>query len=196
MNIEILSALAAFAFVSSITPGPNNIMLMNSGVNFGFKQTIPHLLGVAIGFTLMIVLVGLGVMQIFDRFPISYEILKVLSIVYLLYLALKIAMSGRTVEHKSLKNKPFTFTQAALFQWVNPKAWTMALTSISIYAPAKSVTAVLFVALIFGLINLPCICSWIALGQKIQILLKSNKQLRVFNITMALLLVMSLYPVL
>jgi threonine/homoserine/homoserine lactone efflux protein len=194
MNYEILSALMVFAFVSSITPGPNNLMLMNSGANFGFKQTIPHLLGVGIGFTVMIALVGLGVMQIFDAFPISYIILKVASIIYLIYLALKIALSNNTTEQKNFKAKPFTFIQAALFQWVNPKAWTMALTAISIYAPSKSLSAVLLVSIIFGLINLPCISSWIFLGQRVQVLLKKPKYLKNFNISMASLLIISLYP--
>jgi len=194
MNYELLSALTVFAFVSSITPGPNNLMLMNSGATFGFKQTIPHLLVVGIGFTVMIILVGLGVMQIFDSFPLSYEILRVLSIVYLVYLAFKIALSGSIKEQKPSKAKPFTFIQAALFQWVNPKAWTMALTAISIYAPSKSLAAVLLVSLIFGLINLPCISSWIVLGQKIQVFLTDQKHLKIFNITMASLLIISLYP--
>jgi len=196
MNYEILTALTVFAFVSSITPGPNNLMLMNSGANFGFKQTVPHLLGVGIGFTLMIILVGLGVMQIFDALPVSYTILKVLSIVYLLYLALKIALSDSSAAQNSSNNKPFTFIQAALFQWVNPKAWTMALTAISLYAPTKSIDAVLLVGLTFGLINLPCISSWIMLGQKMQVFLTDKKRLKIFNITMALLLVFSLYPAL
>ncbi len=196
MNYEILSALTVFAFVSSITPGPNNIMLMNSGVNFGFKQTIPHLLGVGIGFTLMIFLVGLGVMQVFDRFPVTYDILKVLSIVYLIYLAIKIAFSNSDGEQKSSNTKPFTFMQAALFQWVNPKAWTMALTAISIYAPSKSLAAVLLVSLTFGLINLPCISSWIVLGQRMQVFLTNQKYLRYFNFTMAALLIISIYPAL
>ncbi|MBA6339182.1 MULTISPECIES: LysE family translocator [unclassified Colwellia] len=196
MNIDILSALTIFAFVSSITPGPNNLMLMNSGANYGFKKTTPHLLGVGIGFTLMIALVGLGVIQLFDRFPVSYQILKVVSIVYLLYLAFKIASSTSHVEQQTSNHKPFSFIQAVLFQWVNPKAWTMALTSISLYAPSKSFTSVLLVAIVFGLINLPCISSWVVLGQKIQVLLTNQKRLRVFNITMALLLVISLYPAL
>lgn len=194
MNFEILSALTIFAFVSSITPGPNNLMLMNSGANFGFKKTIPHLLGVGVGFTLMIALVGLGVIKLFDSFPLSYQILKVISIIYLLYLAFKIARSKGSFEQGSSSSTPFTFIQAALFQWVNPKAWTMALTSISLYAPSKSFVAVLFVAIVFGLINLPCISSWVVLGQKIQMILTDQKRLRAFNITMALLLVISLYP--
>lgn len=196
MNFEVLSALIVFAFVSSITPGPNNLMLMNSGANFGFKKTIPHMLGVGIGFTLMIVLVGLGVIKLFDTFPLSYEILKVLSIVYLLYLAFKIASSTGNFEQKSSNAKPFNFVQAALFQWVNPKAWTMALTSISIYAPTKSVSAVLLVTIVFGIVNLPCISAWIVLGQKIQIVLTDERRLRAFNISMALLLILSLYPAL
>jgi threonine/homoserine/homoserine lactone efflux protein len=167
---------------------------MNSGANFGFKKTIPHLLGVGVGFTLMIALVGLGVIKLFDSFPLSYQILKVISIIYLLYLAFKIARSKGSFEQESSSSTPFTFIQAALFQWVNPKAWTMALTSISLYAPSKSFVAVMFVAIVFGLINLPCISSWVVLGQKIQVLLTDQKRLRAFNITMALLLVMSLYP--
>jgi len=196
MSYEILPALTLFAFVSSITPGPNNLMLMNSGANFGFKLTIPHMLGVGLGFTLMIILVGLGVVKLFDRYPLSYDILKVLSIGYLLYLAFKIASSTGNIDQQSTKSKPFTFIQAALFQWVNPKAWTMALTSISLYAPSNSFIAVLLVAIVFGIVNLPCISSWIVLGQKIQIILTDQKRLRIFNITMALLLIISLYPAL
>jgi threonine/homoserine/homoserine lactone efflux protein len=196
MNFEVLSALIVFAFVSSITPGPNNLMLMNSGANFGFKKTIPHMLGVGIGFTLMIALVGLGVIKLFDTFPLSYEILKVLSILYLLYLAFKIASSTGNIEQRSSSAKPFNFIQAALFQWVNPKAWTMALTSISIYAPSKDLSAVLLVAMVFGIVNLPCISFWIVLGQKIKVLLTDLKRLRAFNISMALLLILSLYPAL
>ena len=196
MNFEVLSALIVFAFVSSITPGPNNLMLMNSGANFGFKKTIPHILGVGIGFTLMIALVGLGVIKLFDTFPLSYEILKVLSILYLLYLAFKIASSTGNIEQRSSSAKPFNFIQAALFQWVNPKAWTMALTSISIYAPSKDLSAVLLVAMVFGIVNLPCISFWIVLGQKIKVLLTDLKRLRAFNISMALLLILSLYPAL
>ena len=196
MSAEILTALAIFAFVSSITPGPNNLMLMNSGANYGFNRTLPHALGVGIGFTVMVALVGLGIMQLFDIFPISYQILKVLSIVYLLYLAGKIAMSNSSIETDNSNAKPFTFVQAAMFQWVNPKAWTMALTAISVYAPTKSLGAVLFVSLVFGLVNFPCISGWVVLGQKMQVFLTNKKRLRVFNGSMAALLVLSLYPVL
>ena len=166
-------------------------MLMSSGANFGFKRTVPHMLGVALGFVLMLVLVGLGVMQLFDLFPISYQVLKVLCVSYLFYLAYKIATSNAPDSSCKDEAKPFTFVQAALFQWVNPKAWTMALSAISIYAPSKTFNAILLVGLVFGLVNLPCVSSWTLLGQKLQNYLNDPRRLRLFNITMALLLIIS-----
>lgn len=195
MSLELLTALMIFALVSSITPGPNNLMLMNSGATFGIKKTIPHLLGVVFGFILMVMLVGLGIMQIFELYPISNDILKITSVSYLLYLSFKIATSTKAPSSNNTNTKPFSFVQGALFQWVNPKAWTMALTAISIYASSTDFDAVLFVALIFGIINLPSISVWVFLGKKIQFLLTSHKRLRAFNMTMALLLIGSLYPV-
>lgn len=196
MTYDLILALTGFAFVSSITPGPNNLMLMASGANFGFRKTVPHMLGIGIGFTVMILLVGAGLMQIFDAFPIAHTILKVFSVAYLLYLAWKIAnatppKTGTDAE----KGRPFTFTQAALFQWVNPKAWTMALTAITVYAPDRSLLAVALVALIFGIINLPSVSTWTIMGQQMARFLTSPAKLRTFNWTMAILLVASLYPV-
>ncbi|NMP31164.1 LysE family translocator [Thalassotalea sp. M1531] len=196
MSYELFAALSVFAFVSSITPGPNNIMLMNSGANYGVRKTVPHALGVGIGFTLMIVLVGLGIVQIFDAFPVSYQVLKYVSIAYLLYLALKIAMSGTKSPSEEKKSRPMTFFQAVLFQWVNPKAWTMALTAISIYAPSQSIMAVILVAAVFGAINFPCISSWVVLGKKMQIVLNNERRLRIFNVSMALMLIGSVVPAL
>lgn len=196
MTAEILTALMAFALVTSITPGPNNLMLMNSGASFGIKKTVPHLLGVVAGFILMLLLVGLGIMQVFQRFPVSYDILKILSIAYLLYLAFKIATATTQLEHNTIKAKPLSFIQAAMFQWLNPKAWTMALTSLSIYATSNDLNTILFVTIIFAIINLPAISLWVLLGQKMQYFLTSHKRLKAFNVTMAILLVMSLYPVL
>ena len=196
MNYELFSGLAVFALVASITPGPNNLMLMASGANFGFRRTIPHSLGVAIGFTVMTLLVGSGLSQVFIQYPASYTVLKVVSVAYLLYLAWKIGTAAPPSAETEVSGKPFTFFQAALFQWVNPKAWTMTLTAISIYAPDQSLKSVALVSFVFGVINLPCICTWILLGQKLRVLLTDPKQLRIFNITMASLLVLSLYPVL
>jgi threonine/homoserine/homoserine lactone efflux protein len=193
MTLEIFTALAAFAFVTSITPGPNNMMLLASGANFGFKRTIPHMLGVGIGFVIMAILVGAGLMQLFDAWPTSYLILKVLSAAYMLWLAWKIAHSA-SPEGVAAGAKPMTFLQAALFQWVNPKAWTMALTSITLYAPDRDFLAVLWVATVFGAINLPTVSLWTILGQKLRLILSNPARLVAFNWTMAVLLVLSLLP--
>jgi threonine/homoserine/homoserine lactone efflux protein len=194
MTYEILTALTLFAFVSSITPGPNNLMLMASGANFGFRKSVPHMLGIGIGFTIMIILVGLGLIQIFDAYPISHTILKVGSVVYLLYLAWKVANAAAPTEGEQ-GGTPMTFMQAAAFQWVNPKAWTMALTAISLYAPDQTTRAILMVALVFGTVNLPSVSSWTILGQQMQRFLTNPTRLRLFNWTMAASLVASLYPV-
>ncbi|MEM9058444.1 MAG: LysE family translocator [Pseudomonadota bacterium] len=195
MTLDLLLALVAFAFVSSITPGPNNLMLMASGANFGFRRTVPHMLGVGIGFVVMVMLVGVGIIALFDRFPMAYVVLKAVSVAYLLYLAWRIATAAAPTAAKRA-GKPFTFLQAALFQWVNPKAWAMALTAISIYAPTKSLGAVAIVAVVFGAVNLPSVSTRAFLGQKLQQVLSTPSRLKVFNTTMALLLVASLYPVL
>lgn len=196
MSMELLAALAAFAFVSSITPGPNNLMLMASGANYGYVRSIPHMLGVMLGFTLMVALVGVGLMQVFDRYPVSYDLLKAASVMYLLYLAWRIATAAAPETSAQFTGRPFTFLQAAAFQWVNPKAWTMALTAISVYSPSRSVEASVLVAVVFGAVNLPCINVWTVLGLQVRRLLTSKLRLRTFNICMALLLLGSLYPVL
>lgn len=196
MTIEIVLGLTVFALVSSITPGPNNLMLMASGANFGFRRTIPHMLGVSLGFTLMVLLVGVGIAQVFTAFPLTYLVLKVVSVAYLVYLAWKIGTAAPLHEAGDVPGTPFTFLQAALFQWVNPKAWTMALTAITIYSPSRNVAAIAFVAAVFGLVNLPCIGLWTSMGQQLKRFLTSSMRLRVFNVSMALLLVASLYPVL
>ena len=192
---ELLSALMGFALVSSITPGPNNLMLMASGANFGFFRSIPHMLGIGVGFTVMIVLVGLGLIGLFDAFPVSYIVLKVCSVAYLLWLAWKIANAAPPKKGEA-SGDPMTFMQAALFQWVNPKAWSMALTAITAYAPGQTVQAILIVAAVFGAINLPSVSVWTLMGQQIRRLLNKPRWLRVFNICMAVLLVASAAPVL
>ncbi|WP_170765593.1 LysE family translocator [Ruegeria lacuscaerulensis] len=195
MTHDIFLALIAFAFVSSITPGPNNLMLMASGANFGFRRTIPHMLGIGLGFTFMVLLVGAGLVQLFDRYPISYTALKVASVIYLLYLAWKIAHAA-PVKGKTAAGEPMTFLQAAAFQWVNPKAWAMALTATTAYTPDQTLTAIVIVALVFGAVNLPSVSTWTVLGQQMARILTNPHRLLVFNWTMAALLVASLYPVL
>ena len=196
MSLDILIALISFSFVSSITPGPNNIMLMTSGANFGLRRTLPHLMGVSIGFVVMVLLVGVGVMQIFILFPVTYVILKVISISYLLYLAYRIAVSASLTSKQSESAKPLTFIQAALFQWVNPKAWTMALMAITLFAPTQELHLVAIIAAVFGLVNIPCVSAWTILGRSMNKLLKNQRNLHIFNIIMALLLVASVVIVL
>lgn len=194
MTYDILLALIAFAFVSSITPGPNNLMLMASGANFGFRRTIPHMLGIGLGFSFMVLLVGTGLAQLFDRYPVSYTVLKVVSVVYLLYLAWKIAHAA-PVRGANTTGNPMTFLQAAAFQWVNPKAWAMALTATTAYTPDHTLQAILVVALVFGAVNLPSVSTWTVLGQQMARVLTNPRRLVAFNWTMAALLVASLYPV-
>lgn len=192
MNQTTLAALSAFALVSSITPGPNNMMLMASGANFGLRRTVPHALGVGIGFTLMIILVGVGLMGLFDLFPVLNIVLKVVSVVYLLWLAWKIAGAGAPGDGETPRGKPMSFFQAVMFQWVNPKAWSMALTAIALYAPDRNLLAILFVAAVFGVINLPSTSLWAVMGVSLRGWLSSPARLRAFNWTMAALLVGSL----
>ena len=185
---DVLFALIGFAFVSSITPGPNNLMLMASGANFGFNRTVPHMLGISIGHSFMIIMVGLGLIQLFEAFPILHKIMTGLSVVYLLYLAWKIANAAPPKDGEA-SGTPLSFLQAAAFQWVNPKAWFMALTAITVYAPEKSVPAITLVALVFAMTNLPSICTWTVLGVQMRRWLSDPNRLRIFNWTMAALLV-------
>ena len=195
MTQDLFLAFAAFCVGSSATPGPNNLMLMASGANFGLQRTVPHVLGVSGGFTFMIVLVGIGLAQVFETFPVAHTILKVVSVIYLLYLAWKIATAAAPVASRG-EGKPLTFLQAAAFQWVNPKAWSMALTAVTVYNPVHSLPAVILTAAIFGAINLPTCSAWIILGRQAARWLTSRARLRAFNGAMATLLVASLWPVL
>ncbi|MFT7595145.1 MAG: threonine/homoserine/homoserine lactone efflux protein [Paracoccaceae bacterium] len=195
MTYDIFLALSLFAFVSSITPGPNNLMLMASGANFGFRRSVPHMLGVAAGFVFMLLLVGAGLVQVFDSYPVSYGVLKALSVAYLLWLAWKIA-NAAPLQGQDTGGHPMSFVQAAGFQWVNPKAWAMALTAISAYTPGQTFESIALVGLIFGAINLPSVGSWTVIGQQMSRVLTNPRRLVLFNRGMAALLVLSLYPVL
>ena len=195
-TMELLSAFVVFAFVTSVTPGPNNLMLMASGANYGFARSIPHMLGIGIGFTVMIIIVGMGLIGLFDLYPVSYDILQVGSILYLCWLAWKIAHAAAPSGTGEAAGKPMTFFQAAAFQWVNPKAWAMALTAISVYAPGHDFAAIVLIAVIFGAVNIPTVSSWTLLGREMRRFLTSPRRLALFNWTMAGLLVASLLPVL
>ena len=192
---ELVLALVGFAFVTSITPGPNNLMMLASGANYGVRRTVPHMLGIAVGFTVMVALVGVGLMGLFDAFPALHGVLRVASVVYMLWLAWKIATAAPLNGEGTATGRPLTFLQAAAFQWVNPKAWAMALGAIAAYAPTRSLDAVVAVALIFGAVNLPSVGAWAVLGQSLRALLAEPRRLRLFNGAMAALLVLSVLPV-
>lgn len=195
MTYEILLALAAFALVTVLTPGPNNLMLMASGANFGLRRSLPHMLGVGLGFPLMILPVGIGLMQVFDMFPILHNVLKWAGVVYMIWLAWKIANAAQPGTGES-GGKPFTFLQAAAFQWVNPKAWAMALTAISTYAPNNSMLGVFIVASTYVGCGVISTSTWTLLGREINRFLTNANSLRLFNYTMAAILLATLYPVL
>ena len=186
-----------FCLVSSITPGPNNIMLMAAGANFGVRRALPHAAGVVLGFTFMIIVIGLGAAQFFQKFPLAHAYLTVASVTYLLYLAYKIGTVAPKIDDPNGAGIPITFFQATAFQWVNPKAWTMALAAITVYTPQPTTSYyVVMVSLIFGAINLPSISMWLVLGVQMRRFLTTPARLRAFNWTMASLLVLSLYPIL
>jgi threonine/homoserine/homoserine lactone efflux protein len=195
--LELYLAIFLFGLSAGITPGPNNIMLMASGMNFGIKKSIPHITGVCIGFPVMVILIGLGFSIVFEQYPVLHEVIKVLGLVYLLFLSWLIASaSPDKLENK--KSKPFSFLQAALFQWVNPKAWVIATSSISAYTILADdiYWQVLIIAAIFFFAAVISSSTWLVFGRGIKKVLQSPKQQRLFNISMALVLVASVVPVL
>jgi threonine/homoserine/homoserine lactone efflux protein len=194
MSQDLLIALLGFAFVTSVTPGPNNMMLLASGVNFGFRRTVPHMLGISMGHALMVFLVGLGLAGIFKAWPPALTLLKVASVAYMLWLAWKIAHAAAPGEGQAAA-KPLTFLQAAAFQWVNPKAWAMALGAVSAYVTEPTVWAYAAVAGVFACVNLPSVSVWAGMGQAVRRWLDGPGRLRAFNWGMAGLLILSLWPV-
>jgi len=194
MTYDFLLPLITFAFVSSITPGPNNLMLLASGANFGVRRTIPHMLGISLGHGGMLFVLGMGLGNVFELYPMLKTVLKVLAVLYMLYLAWKIATASAP-KAVSGDAKPLTFLQAAAFQWVNPKAVAMALTAVTVYAPEQSFAVIAATAVTFALVNLPSVSAWAMLGQQMQKFLTNARRLRVFNVSMAALLVGSLYTV-
>jgi threonine/homoserine/homoserine lactone efflux protein len=191
---EILWALTAFAFVASVTPGPNNLMLMTSGVKYGFGRTLPHLVGVILGFGLMIAVVGLGVL--FERFPQILPIMRVAGSLYMVWLALKIALA-KPISKAEPGGRPIGLLAAAGFQWVNPKAWAMALGALAAYAGVVDSYAggVLLIAALCAAIAVPCCIAWTLFGASLSRTLKNPRIARSFNWTMAALLITSIAPV-
>jgi threonine/homoserine/homoserine lactone efflux protein len=196
ITAHFITAIATYAFVTSITPGPNNTMLIASGVNFGLRRTLPHMFGITIGFSLMLFAVGVGIGGVFTAFPALYRIVQFIGAAYMLYLAYMIARAGAP-SMSGASAQPLTFFQAAAFQWVNPKAWILALGVTTTYLPQTGYFASLVAAcVIFGMVNFPSITVWAGAGELLGQTLNNPVWLRVFNITMAVLLVLSLFPML
>lgn len=196
MPVDLAAALVTFCAVTLITPGPNNVMLMTSGLNFGFQRAQPHLWGVSLGFGVMVLAVGLGLGVVFEAYPVVYTILKYAGAAYLLYLAWAIATSGPVEESEAAAGHPITFLQAAAFQWVNPKGWVMAVGAISAYANVATFPFnVLLIAFLFGALGILSSVAWVLFGQTLRRVLRNPGAVRAFNIVMALALVASLWPI-
>ena len=194
--MELFLAVLFFAFSTTITPGPNNVMIMSSGVNYGIKASLPHWLGICLGFPLMVLLVGLGFGVVFERYPHLHQLIKVLGVAYLIWLAWRIA----SAEPKAIeqgKSKPFSFIQAALFQWVNGKAWVMASGAVAAFTTVGGVywLEVSVITAAFLLVAFPCVGLWLVFGAALRTVLTKALFQRIFNICMAIILLLSVVPV-
>ena len=199
MNIsyDLLLAMVLFAFVTSVTPGPNNMMLLASGVNYGFRLTLPHMFGISIGHCVMLVFVGIGFGELLLRFPFIYIAIKVLGFVYMLYLAWTIATSNSNPAEGNVDNnsKPLSFIGAVAFQWVNPKAWVMAIGFFSNYITKEAgIETIVMCSLLFSIVNLPSIAVWALLGSRMRKLFAIKAYAQIFNVTMAALIVAAMVP--
>jgi threonine/homoserine/homoserine lactone efflux protein len=206
ITLQFLLAIALFCFASCATPGPNNLMLLASGVNYGFKRTLPHMMGINFGFGVMVFLIGLGLAQMFQIYPALHGYMKWGSIVFMLYLSWKIATSSASnsapldsaSDVGKTKAKPLAWWQAALFQWINPKAWAMGLSAIAAYVPQANGSASMphlsLLAFMFVVINIPVGMTWTLFGVRLRTWLANDQNRRAFNYVMALLLVLPLAP--
>ena len=195
MNTHIWLPLAIFVFVNSITPGPNNVMLTAAGANFGYRRCLPHMLGITAGVAVMVLLVGAGLGTVFERIPAAYTTLRYAGAAYLLLLAWRIART-RPGEDGQRHGRPFSFWEAAVFQWVNPKAWIMVVGMVAAYMPQNyPMRDLVLAAAVLALVNYPSISFWTLFGSAVGRFLSSPDAMRRFNLSMATLLVLSLYPI-
>jgi len=194
LTVTTISSLMIFALVTTAIPGPNTIMLMASGVNFGFKASIPHISGVVIGVPILVMLVGLGMSKIFDRVPYSMQVLKIVSVSYFLLLAWRI-VKIRTLNSDKKSIRPMSFIQSVLFQWVNPSVWTMALAAIALFSSETNpFYSVLIVSAAFGISEICTTNLWVLMGHNLKRFLSDPVKLHAINIVLATLLVLTLFP--
>jgi threonine/homoserine/homoserine lactone efflux protein len=205
MTTQTMLAFALFAFVSSITPGPNNLMLLASGVNFGLQRTVPHMLGIIVGCSLMMAAVAFGAHQLLSSIPYGFAVMKWASLSYLLWLAFSLGRNRTPLTDADPSEKPLlrpmSFIGACAFQWVNPKAWWMMLTACTTYlsesaTAASKLDSIALMIVIFALVNLPAIGAWVWGGTKLRSLLSNPINLKRFNLIMACTLVISVLPIL
>lgn len=190
----MLLACASFCLVASITPGPNNMMLLSSGATFGLRRTVPHILGISLGCAVMVLLLGWGLSGVAEHLPQLYSALHIASTAYLLWLAWRIATSAGPLAAQG-SARPLGALGAAAFQWVNPKAWAMVLGAISNFArPDRMLHDVFLIAAILFVVGLPSITLWAGCGSMLQTVLRKPRALQVFNLTMAAVLVLSILP--
>jgi threonine/homoserine/homoserine lactone efflux protein len=204
MPIEQLIALMGFVVVMTGTPGPNNMMLLASGANFGFRRSIPHILGITMGCQSLLMAIALGLGQLLIRFPVLEVVLKVLcggALLYLTWGLVKPALfrSAMVVQgaadQQPVVSKPLTLWQAAVFQWVNPKAWMMMLTAIATYTQPQSLWSdTLLIGFLFAVLGMPVISMWNLFGASLRKFLLDPLKARVFNLLMGVLLLGSMYP--
>ncbi len=197
MTLSMMAALAGFAFVMSISPGPGNFLLLASGLNFGFRRSVPLILGISIGFLTMVFLVGLGVGQLLKDNPSLATALKFICAGYILWLATKIARAGDLTAADDTTAKPISFPQAALLQVVNPKAWAVALVvTVSYTEPSNYFASLVLLIAIFAVVNLPALSVWAVGGVVLRQLITDARKIRIFNVAMAILLTGSILFVL
>lgn len=196
MTVSLFSGLVIFSFVSAFTPGPNNLLALASGANFGYRKTLPHIIGVCVGFFIMLLVMGAGLGTLFIRYPVVQLILRYVAFSYLVYLAFRIATAsgfGST----SAREKPITFLGSVAFQWVNPKAWIAALTLVSTFTIPHSYWQSLGIACLVNThLAFLAVSAWALFGKVVKKWLSRPIILRIFNIGMALLLVGSVIPAL
>jgi threonine/homoserine/homoserine lactone efflux protein len=196
MSQPLLIAFIVFAAVMFLTPGPNNVMLLSSGLTHGFRRTLPHIAGITFGMAFMIAAVGLGLGTIFIAYPLLQAILKYAGAAYLIYLAAAIAMSGMAPSAQDNQRGPMTFWGAAVFQWVNVKGWVMVIGTITAYAAIAgfpwNIIIQTAISLVIGAFST---VAWALFGSALRPVLRSPRAVRTFNIVMAILLLASLYPV-
>ena len=188
IELKLFFALISYYFVMFVTPGPNNAMLTASGIKFGFKKTIPHLIGIPFGHTIQITLVCFGLGNLFQKYPSIQVYLKWLCFIYLLYLGWKII--GSFSEYNKESGRPLKLYEAAFFQFINPKAWVVALTAATAFFPVNEnfYLATFFVALTAPLICFPSICVWALFGSSIKILIKNANLKKIIEYFLAVLL--------